>query len=526
MIPLSLDEVARVVNGHLADAPDPTVRVTGEVELDSRKVGPGGLFVALAGERTDGHDHAAEAAAAGAVGVLAARPVGMPAVVVPDVAEALGRLAAAVLARLPAITVVGITGSSGKTSTKDVLAQLLARLGPTVAPPGSFNNELGHPYTVLRATEQTRYLVLEKSARGIGHITALTRIARPRIGVVLNVGTAHLGEFGSREAIAKSKGELVEALPPASEGGVAVLNADDPLVIGMAARTAARVIFFGETRRAEAGGIVGETRRAEAGGTVGVAPTPAVRAAELTLDPLGRPRFRLVTASGEADVRLPLHGAHHVPNALAAAAVALELGLPLAEVVAGLSEVRPVSRWRMEVTERVDGVVVVNDAYNANPESMRAALSALAAMAAGRRSWAVLGQMAELGAAAGPEHRAIGAEAARQGVDRLVVVGAEAAEVAAGAAGHAGWIGSAVRVPDAAAAVELVTGDLRAGDIVLVKASRAAGLERVALALTSEREGAQGERAAPSEREGAQGERAAPSERESAQGEGGPGEGP
>ncbi|HZB48071.1 MAG TPA: UDP-N-acetylmuramoyl-tripeptide--D-alanyl-D-alanine ligase, partial [Mycobacteriales bacterium] len=402
MIPLTLAEVAAAVGGTLADVPDPGVRVTGDVELDSRRIAPGGLFVALAGERVDGHEHAAGAVAAGAVGVLAARPVGVPAVVVPDVPAALAALATAVLARLPGVTVVGVTGSSGKTSTKDLLAQLLAGLGPTVAPPGSFNNELGHPYTVLRATADTRYLVLEKSARGVGHVAWLTRVARPRIGVVLNVGSAHLGEFGSREAIALAKGELVEALPA---DGVAVLNADDPLVRAMAARTAARVVLVGEAADAD------------------------VRATGVELDAHGLASYELVTAAGSVPVRLAVHGAHQVGNSLSAAAVALELGMPLPAVAEALALARPLSRWRMEVTERPDGVLLVNDAYNANPESVAAALRALRTMARGRRSWAVLGAMAELGEAAADEHRRVGELAARLGVDRLIVVGPDAASV-------------------------------------------------------------------------------------------------
>jgi UDP-N-acetylmuramoyl-tripeptide--D-alanyl-D-alanine ligase len=460
VIPLTLAEIAAAVGGTLHDAPDPAARVTGDVELDSRRIVPGGLFVALRGERVDGHAHAADAVAAGAVGVLAARPVGVAAVVVDDVTTALGRLAAAVLARLPGLVVAGVTGSSGKTSTKDLLAQLLARLGPTVAPPGSFNNELGHPYTVLRCTVDTRYLVLEYSARGIGHIAALGRIAAPRIAAVLNVGSAHLGEFGSREAIAVAKGELVEALPPAAAGGVAVLNADDPLVAGMAARTAARVVTFGVDGRAA-----------------------DVRAVGVRPDERGRPGYRLATAAGAADVQLGLYGAHHVPNSLAAAAVAVELGLPLAEVAAGLAAARPLSRWRMEVTERADGVLVVNDAYNANPESMRAALTALRTMSRARRSWAVLGQMAELGTGAQTEHDALGRFATGLGVDRLVVVGPEAGPVHTAAAADGSWRGESVQVPDVGAAVRLLRRELRPGDVVLVKASRAAGLERVAEAL-------------------------------------------
>ena len=462
MIPLTLAELAAAAGGRLQDAPDPAARVTGDVELDSRRIGPGGLFVALHGERVDGHAHAADAVAAGAVAVLAGRPVGVPAVVVPDVQDALGRLAAAVLGLLPGIAVVGITGSSGKTSTKDLVAQVLARLGSTVAPPGSFNNELGHPYTVLRSTMDTRYLVLEYSARGRGHIAALCRIAPPRIATVLNVGSAHLGEFGSRQAIAAAKGELVEALPPAAAGGVAVLNADDPLVAAMAARTAARVVTVGESAGAE------------------------VRAVDVRLDERGRPAYRLVTPAGAAEVRLGLYGPHHVPNSLAAAAVATELGMPLPAVAAALAEARPLSRWRMEVTERPDGVMVVNDAYNANPESMRAALTALRTMSRGRRSWAVLGQMAELGADAGAEHEALGRLVARLGVDRVVVVGAEAAGIERGTTRDESWEGESVHVPDVQAAVRLLRRELRPGDVVLVKASRAAGLERVALALAGE----------------------------------------
>jgi UDP-N-acetylmuramoyl-tripeptide--D-alanyl-D-alanine ligase len=319
-----------------------------------------------------------------------------------------------------------------------------------VAPPGSFNNELGHPYTVLRSTVDTRYLVLEKSARGIGHVAWLTRIARPRIGVVLNVGTAHLGEFGSRENIALAKGELVEALPA---DGVAVLNADDPLVLAMAGRTAARVL------------------------TVGLAPTADVRAVDVSVDERGTPSYELVTAAGSVPVTLAVHGEHQVGNSLAAAAVALELGMPLPAVAGALGRARALSRWRMEVTERPDGVLVVNDAYNANPESMAAALRALTTMARGRRSWAVLGEMGELGPAAADEHRRIGELTAELGVDRVVVVGSGAQPM------HAAAREGAVHVDDADAAIALLRAQLRPEDVVLVKASRAAGLERVALAL-------------------------------------------
>jgi UDP-N-acetylmuramoyl-tripeptide--D-alanyl-D-alanine ligase len=469
MIEMTLAEVAAVTGGRLHRATGDE-RVTA-VEFDSRQVGTGGLFLALPGERADGHDFAAAAVAAGAVAVLAAREVDVPAVLVPPaepgslatgsylaatdpdgsgaaVLAALARLAAHNVGALTGLTVVGVTGSSGKTSTKDLLAAVLAPLGPTVVPPGSFNNELGLPWTALRADATTRHLVLELSARGPGHIAALCRVAQPRIGVVLNVGRAHLGEFGSPEAIAQAKGELVEALPA---DGVAVLNADDPAVAAMAARTGARVV------------------------TVGRSPGADVRADDVVLD-AGRARFGLVTPQGTADVALRLVGAHHVGNALAAAAVALECGATPEGVAAALSGAAPASRWRMEVTDRADGVTVINDAYNANPESMRAAVQALASVGGSdRRTWAVLGRMAELGDESAAAHAETAAVAAELGVDELVTVAAP--EYGAGRA-----------VGDVAAALDLLRAELRPGDVVLVKASRAAGLDRLADALLNERE--------------------------------------
>ncbi|MCW2889173.1 MAG: UDP-N-acetylmuramoylalanyl-D-glutamyl-2,6-diamin opimelate/D-alanyl-D-alanylligase [Streptosporangiaceae bacterium] len=459
MISLSLAAIAEITRGVVEGVAPDTV-VTGPVVIDSRAAEPGSLFVAVRGERADGHDFAAAAVRAGAVAVLAERPLdGIPTVVVDEAVQALGRLARGVADRLPKTTVIGITGSSGKTSTKDLVAQVVGRLGPTVAPAGSFNNEIGHPLTVLRADEDTRYLVMEKSARGLGHIAYLTRIAPPRIGVVLNVGTAHLGEFGSREVVAKAKGELVEAL---TADGTAILNADDPLVRTMAARTAAKIVTFGRV------------------------PDALVRATDERLDDQGRARFSLVTPEGTAPVALRLHGSHAVSNALAAAAVAREVGMPLPDIAAALSEAVPVSRWRMEVSERADGVTVVNDAYNANPESMRAALDALGHMARGRRAYAVLGGMAELGASSVAEHEKIGQHVARSGIAGLIAVGATAAPMLDGARQVGSWTGESVQVDDAGAAMAALSERLRPRDVVLVKGSRVAGLERVAQALLSE----------------------------------------
>jgi UDP-N-acetylmuramoyl-tripeptide--D-alanyl-D-alanine ligase len=349
VIPLTLARIAQITGGRVHG--DPAAVVSGEVVIDSRRAGPGGLFAAVAGERADGHDFASAAVAAGAAAVLATRPVPVPSVLVADVPAALAALARFVTDSLPAVAIAGITGSSGKTTTKDLAAQLIERLGPTIAPAGSFNNEFGHPLTVLRADSSTRYLVLELSARGPGHIAYLCGIAPPRYGAVLNVGRAHAGEFGGLDQVAQAKGELVEALPA---GGAAILNADDPRVLAMAARTAARVVTFGVRDRAA-----------------------SVRAADVRLDDLGRPSFTLLTPEGPAPVTLRLHGAHIVPNALAAAALAGELGLGLADIADGLSAAVARSRWRMEVRRREDGVTVINDAYNANPESVQAALQAL-----------------------------------------------------------------------------------------------------------------------------------------------------
>lgn len=480
MIPLTLREIATATGGRLHNATGDEI-VTGTVEFDSRQIGPGGLFVAVPGERVDGHDFAATAVEKGAVAVLAAREVDAPAVIVPKVDTAhvrsyvlagdkdgsgaavlagLAAIAHDVVGRLTGLTVVGVTGSSGKTSTKDLISQVLEPLGPTVAPPGSFNNELGHPWTVLRADESTKHLVLELSARGAGHIRALCETAPPQIGVVLNVGTAHLGEFGSREGIAIAKGELAEAATD-----VVVLNADDPLVRAMADRTKARVVLVGTAADAD------------------------IRAKDIQLDEQARATFRLVTPQGEATVTLGLHGAHQVGNALSAAAVGLELGAGVADVAASLSGARRLSGRRMEVTTRADGVTVVNDAYNANPDSMAAAVRTLAGMAKpGARTWAVLGELRELGESGAEAHEEIGRLAARLGIDRLVVVGEQAEGFQHGARLEGSDTGKeSVLVPDVEAAVALLDTELRPGDVVLVKAANLHGLWRIADALLGSR---------------------------------------
>lgn len=445
MIAMTLAEVATVVGGVVHG--DPALTVTGPAYVDSRAPVPGGLFVAVVGERVDGHDFVA-----GAHAVLGSRPTEAPTVVVADPVAALSRLARHVVDTL-GIPVLALTGSQGKTGTKDYLAHVLAVAGPTVATAANNNNEIGVPLTVLRADEATDFLVVEMGARGIGHIAYLCDIAPPTVAAVINVGTAHIGEFGSREAIAAAKGELVEALP---DTGVAVLNSDDDLTAAMAGRTRARTLTFGEAGDVSWRGV--------------------------ELDDLGRPTFELGYAGEWLPVTLTQTGAHQVANAAAAAAMALAVGRPLAEVAAALGSAQATSRSRMELHTRADGLLVVNDAYNANPASMRAALDALRALGTHRtgRTIAVLGEMKELGDGAASAHREVGAAAADAGIDVVVVVGPAAAGIADGVRGsttrHCELVVSAGRDD----ALRWVRDNAVADDVVLVKASNGAALEWLA----------------------------------------------
>ncbi len=462
---MSLAEVAEVVGGQVAR--DDGVMVTGPAFIDSRQVVPGGLFVAVAGEHVDGHAYAEAAVEAGAAAVLGTSDTGVPAVIVADPVAALGRLARHVLDALPDVTVLALTGSQGKTGTKDYLAQVLTAVGPTVATAGNFNNEIGVPLTVLRATPETSYLVVEMGARGIGHIGYLCELAPPRVAAVINVGTAHIGEFGGQAAIAQAKGEIVEALPP---DGTAVLNADDELTAAMGERTSAHVLSFGS-----AGDV---TWRG------------------LELDELGRPTFEIGYDGRWRPVRLGQAGEHQVPNAAAAAAMALAIGVGLDVVAHALTGSVATSRWRMELHERPDGLVVVNDAYNANPASMRAAIQTVARIGSARdgRSVAVLGVMLELGDESAAAHADIGRVAAEAGLDVVVTVGPEAEAIAAGARAVPGWPGEAIVTASRDEALRWVMENVSAPDVVLVKASRGAALEHVADALIAHRPPERGSR--------------------------------
>lgn len=432
--------------------------VTGVV-FDSRQVKPGDLFVAVPGERADAHDFVADALAAGAVGSLVTKAVPGPHILVADVQAAIGQMARGHLAQLRAagpLTVIGITGSVGKTTTKDMLGQVLSGVGPTVWPLGSFNNEYGLPATVLRADAHTRYLVLEMGANAIGDLTYLTDIAPPDVAVVLAVGSAHSLGFGGIENTARAKSELITGLAP---GGVAVLNADDPRVAAMAALAPA-VRTFGQG-------------------------TADVRAADIDSDEYGRPTFTLHSDGRDlGEVQLGFVGEHNIYNALAAVAAAEAAGVD--DLARRISDARPASPHRMALTERADGVTILDDSYNANPDSMSAALRTLAIMArtSGRRSVAVVGEMLELGEESVSAHDAIGRLAVRLDIGLLVVVGAGAAAIATGAQHEGSW-GDEVRfVRDLDTAEEFLHTALQPGDIVLLKSSRDAGLLVLADRLT------------------------------------------
>ena len=455
MRPRRLSEVARAVEGSF-EGDDVEVR---SVATDSRDVAAGALFVALSGERTDGHRFVEQAFAGGAVAAMIDEPgdavdQGRAVVRVDSTAEALMRLAADERDRMTA-TVVGVTGANGKTSTKD-LTHAVARTRFRVhASPGSFNNEIGLPLTLLGAPPDTEVLVAEMGARRLGDVKLLSGIARPDIVVVTNVGLAHMEVFGSWASIVEASAEPIDALGP---DGLAILNADDPVVIAYGDRSPGRVMTFGTRRDAD------------------------VRAEDVSLGPDGRATFRLVSERAEIPVTLAVPGEHMVSNALAAAAVGLELGVPLMEVGPALAQAG-VSRWRMETFTTAAGVRVLNDAYNANPESTAAALRTARWMAGAGRLIAVLGEMAELGAVSEEEHDRVGELAARIRVDRLLTVG-DAARVIARAAIREGMEPDDVASYDhPAEALEDLRGSAAPGDLILCKGSRVAGLETMAEAL-------------------------------------------
>jgi UDP-N-acetylmuramoyl-tripeptide--D-alanyl-D-alanine ligase len=451
VIPRRLSEVGAAVGGSVVGE-DLEVRT---VATDSRRLEPGSLFVAIRGERADGHAFVADAFAAGASAAVVERvPDGAPGpfVVVEDTGRGLLDLAADERRRRPGLRVVGITGANGKTSTKDLAAAVLGQRFRTSASPASFNNEVGLPMTLFGAAADAEVLVAELGARREGDVALLCAIARPDIVVVTNVGVAHMEIFGSWAAIERASAEPVDAL---GEDGVAILNADDPVVRALAPRARGRILTFGVAERAD------------------------VRASDVKLDEDGRASFTLEAAGDRETVELAVPGEHMVSNALAAAACGLVLGVSAAECAAALKDAT-VSAWRMETFTNRDGVRIVNDAYNANPESMAAGLKAARWMARGRRLAAVLGHMAELGPIAFEEHERLGELVVRIGVERLVTVGDPARSVARAALREGQQPGDLASYDDAAAAAEDIRAWARDGDVVFLKGSRVAGLERVA----------------------------------------------
>jgi UDP-N-acetylmuramoyl-tripeptide--D-alanyl-D-alanine ligase len=447
-----LSEVAAAVGGRLRgrDAP------VSSVATDSRRIRPGALFFALRGERADGHTFVAEALARGAAGAVVDRP-GIPGdvVEVADAGAALLALAAAERRRMREVPVIGVTGANGKTTTKDLAAAVLGTRFRTHAAPASFNNEVGLPMTLLGADPGVEVIVAELGARHEGDVAALCEIALPDVVVVTNIGVAHLGVFGSWEAIVRAGAEPVEALGP---DDVAILNADDPVVRGYASRTSGRVVTFGVETGAD------------------------VRGSDVTLGDDGRASFTLEAGGERERVELGVAGEHMVPNALGAAACGLELGLSVPECAAALKGAR-VSPWRMETSTTDDAVVLLNDAYNANPESMAAGLKTARWIARRSRLAAVLGHMAELGPIAVDEHERLGELIVRVGVERLITVGEPARAIARAAIREGQLEEDVASYDDPEEAAADVRAWARPGDVVLVKGSRVAGLERVAEAL-------------------------------------------
>jgi len=461
MIALSLAEIAAILGGELRLIGTDTAETVldGVVDTDSRTMSAGSIFVAKPGAETDGHRFVGAAVTAGARLAIVEHPVDEPVsqIVVADAVAALADLAREVVSRVRArgdLKIVGITGSNGKTTTKNFLARIVSDEGETVAPINSYNNEVGAPVTMLRVTESTRYLVSEFGAAAPGSIARLAGLVEPDVAVVLMVGMAHAGGFGGIEETAKAKAELVAAATP---NGVAVLNLDDPRVAAMRELAESRgmsVIGFGQTAAAD------------------------VRAHDLVVSASGT--SCIIEADGQ---RMPLHlrvlGAHHISNALAAIAAAGALGIPAADAIARLETLDIAERWRMQPMGN-DSIRIINDAYNASPDSMAAALRTLAQITGpGERTVAVLGAMSELGETAGEEHDRIGLLAVRLNIQRIVVVGPEARRLYLSAVGEGSWDSEAVHLPDQDAAFEYLRTELRDGDRVLVKSSNSVGLRHL-----------------------------------------------
>jgi UDP-N-acetylmuramoyl-tripeptide--D-alanyl-D-alanine ligase len=465
MFDLTLGQVCEIVGGKLIG--DPSIRLSG-ISIDSRETHSGDLFASIIGERVDGHDFIEQASKAGVTAFLTSREVTGDQVVVPaspdaldPVIHAIATLSAHVRTSMNGVEVIGVTGSSGKTSTKDMIGQVLSHVGVTHAPAGSLNNELGLPLTLLSAPVNAKYLVAEMGMRGLGHITHLCTLAQPTIGVVTNVGHAHIGEVGRIEGIAEAKSELVMAIPAT---GFVILNADDERVVAMRALTEATVLTFGFSNTAD------------------------VRAENLELTPAGSYNFDLVCAGERTPTSIPILGEHNVINALAAAAVGLAVGMEVKDIANALTTLKQMSKWRMEVIQLPGNLTIINDAYNANPESLTAALQTLTAIPARGQTFAILGKMHELGDASEAIHAQIAKLAVELGVTHVVAVGelansyslpaltsnASNGDLSVSKAQESVWL------PDSDKACDYIVKQVNSGDILLFKASRAEHFEVLA----------------------------------------------
>jgi UDP-N-acetylmuramoyl-tripeptide--D-alanyl-D-alanine ligase len=465
MFDLTLGQVCEIVGGKLIG--DPSIRLSG-ISIDSRKTTAGDLFAAIIGERVDGHEFVEQASKSGVTAFLTSREVIGDQVLVPPspdaldpVIHAIAKLSAHVRALMNGVDTIGVTGSSGKTSTKDMIGQVLSHAGVTHAPAGSLNNELGLPLTLLSAPIDTKYLVAEMGMRGLGHITHLCNLAQPTIGVVTNVGQAHIGEVGSIEAITKAKSELVMAIPAT---GFVVLNADDERVVAMRTLTEATVLTFGFSKAAD------------------------VRAENLQLTESGSYNFDLVCGGERISTSIPILGEHNVVNALAAAAVGFAVGMKVKDIASALTTLEQMSKWRMEIKQLPGNVTIINDAYNANPESMTAALQTLTAIPARGQTFAILGKMHELGEASDAIHAQIANLAVQLGVTHVIAVGELANSYSLTGLSSAASAGDlleseaqeSVWLPDFDQACDYIVKQVNSGDILLFKASRAEHFEVLA----------------------------------------------
>jgi len=466
MIPMTMEEIARAISAEVKNL-DSNIKVTGKVVIDSRKVNKGDLFVAIKGENVDGHSFCAAAIKQGAVAVIASKEIpGVPSLIVSNgnmtsqevdqpTVIALGKLASYLLTKLPNIWKVAVTGSSGKTTTKDLLADLGKLIGPTVAPKGSFNNEIGLPQTVLECDENTKVLILEMGARKVGNIKHLCEIAKPDTSILLNIGTAHAEIFASVENILEAKSEIIQCL---TSTDIAILNHEDATFPKQ--KTKAQIVSFG---------LSGAD----------------VSAKNVILNEKAQAQYDLEYLGKTSQVKLKVVGSHQVSNSLAAAATFLKKGIDIDLVAKTLSNSVAQSKWRMQIDVSKKNVTVINDAYNANPESMKSAILTLKQIGAGNNTCAILGEMRELGELSVSKHKEVAELVQKLEIKNTIIIGSGAKPIYDFLSSN-GYKGNLNFVENAESGIAKAKEMIKPNDVVLVKASRSIGLERVANAIVSD----------------------------------------